>query len=70
MNRSSIFGRRVTFYQGAADWETLINNEVEWRPIRQQNQIETLINSNLADLSPSAYFTGHRRTIVMGRSPA
>ncbi|KAK5455812.1 hypothetical protein LTR55_012080, partial [Exophiala xenobiotica] len=58
-------GRRVTFYEGAASWESLIHNTVAWRPSRSEDHTEALACRNAADLNPSAFVASGRRTIVM-----
>ncbi|KAK5425555.1 hypothetical protein LTR34_010979 [Exophiala xenobiotica] len=54
-------GRRVTLYEGAASWESLIHNTVAWRPSRPEDHA----CRNVADLNPSAFVASARRTIVM-----
>jgi hypothetical protein len=60
----------MAFYEGAANWDSLISNEVTWRLSASKDHIQSLANQEVADLTPSAFIAERRRMIVMGESSA
>lgn len=58
----------MTFYEGAANWESLINDGVAWRLSASKDHIQSLANQEVADLSLSAFIDERHRMIIMGES--
>lgn len=62
-------GERVTFYQGVADWEELIQGELDQSKTRKRTR-DRASKTVRSQLSQSAFVQQPQRTLVLGMKPS
>ena len=63
-------GRRMIFYEGNANWESLINNEMAWNSGTSKNCGQASADQNVPDVRPSAFIVESRRMVVVSKLSA
>lgn len=60
-------GRRVTWYEGVADWQGLVDNEI-YQPAQRSMNPPTTSTKDVEVLptSSSAFVSGQQRVVILG----